>query len=80
MERVVNGSNSNNLTHVFINSLVINGGFFQENIVNKLVSFGTNGVNMFQGMWNGILVQLHINYAPFIMGMHCMDHWCNFVV
>jgi hypothetical protein len=56
MERVVNGSNSKNLICVLINSLVINGGFFQESIINELVSFGTNGVSVFQGMRNGILV------------------------
>jgi hypothetical protein len=53
---VVNGSNSNNLTHVLINSLMINGGFFKESIVNKLVYFGTNGVSVFQGVRNGILI------------------------
>ncbi len=32
VEKVIDSSNSDNLTHVFINSMMINGGFFQENI------------------------------------------------
>jgi len=36
-ERVVDGSNLYNLTDVFINSLVINGGLFQDNIANRLI-------------------------------------------
>jgi hypothetical protein len=47
MERIVDGSNLDNLTWILVHFLQFNGGIFTNNIVNKLVSFGTNGVWLF---------------------------------
>ncbi len=35
---------------------------------------------MFQGVWNEILMQLHKDYTPFIMGVNYMFHRCNFAM
>jgi hypothetical protein len=43
----MDGSNSNNLTMVFMNSLKLSGGILEKHIANRLVSFGANGVNVF---------------------------------
>jgi hypothetical protein len=42
----MHGSNSNNLTRVFMNYLKLCGGILEEHIVNRLVSFGENGINV----------------------------------
>jgi hypothetical protein len=44
----------------------IKGNFFGENIIHQLVSFGAKAI-FFQRMWNGVLMQLHKNYAPFMV-------------
>ncbi len=46
----MDSSNSDSLTKVFMNSLKLCGGILEEHIVNRLVSFGADGINVFQGM------------------------------
>jgi hypothetical protein len=43
----MHNSNSNNLTRVLMNSLKLCGGISKKHIVNRLVSFGANGINVF---------------------------------
>jgi len=50
----VHSSNSNNLTKVFMNYLKLCGGISKKHIVNTLVSFGADGINVFEGTQNGI--------------------------
>jgi len=47
MEKIVDGSNLDNLTWILVHFSQFNGGILTNNIVNKLVSFGTNGVWLF---------------------------------
>jgi hypothetical protein len=46
MKEIVDGSNLNNLTRVFMNSLKVCGGISKEHIINNLVSFGADGINV----------------------------------
>jgi hypothetical protein len=45
-----------------------------------LISFGVDGVNVFQKVCNGVICQMQDNYSPHSEGMHCMAHCTNMVV
>ncbi len=80
LERIVNGGTSNNLTFIIIHSLVVFGAMSETDITNKVVYFGANGVIIFQGLKIGVIVQSVSKHCPFVVGIHYMAHWCNFVV
>jgi len=46
---VLEGSGSNNLTKVIMEALTIGKGMPRDQVASKLMNFGTNDVNMFQG-------------------------------
>jgi hypothetical protein len=46
----MDNSNSDSLTTIFVDSLKLCGGILKEHIANRLVSFGADGINVFQGM------------------------------
>jgi hypothetical protein len=60
--------------------LMINGGVPRDQIAQKLICFGANGVNVFQGTKSGVTKQIKENYAPHSIGVHCMAHRTNLVV
>jgi hypothetical protein len=45
---------NDNLTKVIMEMLTIGGGLSRNQIVQKLICFGANGVNVFQGIKNGV--------------------------
>jgi len=57
LEIIVDGGTSNNLINVIICSLVVFCGMFKIDVYNKLVCFGADGVTVFQGLKNGVIVQ-----------------------
>jgi len=50
LEQVLFCGTANNLTKVIVTSLLQNGGFSDTHLVLKLISFGANGVLVFQGV------------------------------
>jgi hypothetical protein len=54
----MDGSNLDDLTNVFMHSFMNHRGTSKCDIANRLVSFGANGVNVFQGVQNGVILQL----------------------
>jgi hypothetical protein len=42
-----------------------------------LLSFGIDGVNLFQGVKNGVTHEIQDKYAPHLEGIHCMAHHTN---
>jgi hypothetical protein len=44
-----------------------------------MITFGANGVNVFQGLKFGITIQIRESWALFNLGMHCVSHHqpCN---
>jgi uncharacterized protein related to proFAR isomerase len=54
LERLVGGGNVDNLTNLILKSSMVNGGLTMEEINNKLISFGSNGVVMFTCFHNGV--------------------------
>jgi hypothetical protein len=54
LEQVIEGGGLDNLTKVIVGVLRKKGGVFDANVAGKLMSFGVDGVNDFQGVRNGV--------------------------
>ncbi len=80
VKHVLFGSRANNLTLLIMNSLMTQGGLQDENLASKLVCFGANGVNTFQGIKSRITVQIQWEYVPFVTYIYCMAHQTNLVI
>jgi hypothetical protein len=87
LERVEDGTGSNNLIKLITSFLKENGGLSKENgglskedIQAKLLYFGTDGASVFQGNRNGVTTQLVREFAPNLLGSHCCVHRLNLVV
>jgi len=57
-----------------MNSLMTQRGLKEEEFASRLVCFGVNEVNAFQGLRSIIIVQIQHGYIPFVIGVHCMAH------
>jgi hypothetical protein len=42
------------------------------NIITKRISFGADGLNVFQGLHNGVTCQIQDKYSPHLDDIHCM--------
>jgi hypothetical protein len=49
-------------------------GFEGKGACSRLVCFGANRVNTFQGLRSIIIVQIQHGYSPFVISVHCMAH------
>jgi hypothetical protein len=47
---VVDEVTLDNLKKIMVDAMVLYGGLIQEKIASKLITFGANGVNVFQGV------------------------------
>jgi hypothetical protein len=65
LERVIGGNSSNNFTLLILKSLDEYGGMIVEQIVSKVVCFGSNGVLVFIGVHIGVATQLKSKVATF---------------
>jgi hypothetical protein len=61
-------------------ALMIGGGVSKDQIAQKLICFGADGVNVCQGTKSGVTKQIKNNYAPHSIGAHCMAHCTNLEV
>jgi len=61
-------------------TLMNQGGLVKDMIVNKLMTFGVNGVFVFQGVRSWVTKQIFDGWAPHSMGMHCMAHKSNLAI
>jgi hypothetical protein len=71
---VLFGFGINSLTLLIMNFLMIQRGLQKEDLASRLVFFGADGVNTFQGFKYGVIVQIQQQYVPFVIGVHCMVH------
>jgi hypothetical protein len=46
---------------------MIQRGLQKEELASRLVFFGANGVNTFQGLRYGVIVQIQQHYVPFVI-------------
>jgi hypothetical protein len=60
--------------------LTIGGGSPKDQIVQKVICFKVDGVNVFQGTKNGVTKQIHDTYALHSIGVHCMAHCINLAI
>jgi hypothetical protein len=45
-------------------------GLKEKELASRLVYFGVNGVNAFQGLRFIIIIQIQHGYIPFVIGVH----------
>jgi hypothetical protein len=65
LERVVGGGSSNNFTLLSLIYLEECGGMIIEQIANKVVCFGSNGVLVYIGVHTSVATQLKSKVTPF---------------
>ncbi len=80
LERIINGSTFDKLTFVIICYFSNFGGMSKIDIANKVVYFGVDNVTIFQGLKTNVIVQLVNKHCPFVLGIHCVAHQCNFTI
>jgi hypothetical protein len=51
-----------------------------QTIASKLITFGAYMVNVFKSIKIGVIFELKYHNAPFMIGVHCMNHHTNLVV
>jgi hypothetical protein len=67
LEHVVDGSNVTNLTTIITQEILVNGSISNPNFISKkLMSFGPDGVSVFQGI-------AHLCYCPTLIPI-CSIH------
>ena len=71
------GATASIITTVIIGALTADGGVTDADIAQKLLSFGADGVNAFQGLKTGVTSQIKEKFAPFSTGVHCCAHRLN---
>ncbi len=72
VEHIIDGINLDNLTKVLFH-FVDEWRDFHNKIINWLVPFGVDGMSVFQGLRNGVLMQFQQDYAPFCNGNALCD-------
>ena len=77
LEKVVEGSGSDNLTKVIIDALRGAAKMDKLALAKTLLCIGANGVSTFQGPKTGVTLQIQSKYTPFALGVHCMTHRCS---
>jgi hypothetical protein len=79
LDKVFEGSRSDNLTKVIMEALMIVGCLLKDQNAQILICFKADGVNVFHGTINGVTKQIKDNYTPHFIGFHCMAHHTNLV-
>ncbi len=55
-------------------------GLAEVEVPSKLLCFGVNGVNTFQGAQGGVIIQIQDLHVLFLMGIHYTTHKTNLAV
>jgi hypothetical protein len=69
-----------NLTKCVVGFLLQEKNLSHTNIAAKLVAFGSNGVNVFQGVKLSVTKQIQKTCTPFNLGVHCVSHKTKLVM
>jgi hypothetical protein len=56
LQQVVDGATSDNLKHILVDALILYGDLTQKSIASKLITFGVDGVNFFQGVKTSVTI------------------------
>jgi hypothetical protein len=71
---------ANNLTQVLMQTLMHEGGFTKKLIGKRLMTFGADGVSIFQGTRSSFTKTIVDGWVPCSMGVHYMAHRTNLMV
>jgi hypothetical protein len=63
-----------------MNYLFIVGGLTKVKVPSRLLCFGKNGVDNFQGAQGGIIIKIQNLHVRLLMGIHCMAHMTNLAI
>jgi hypothetical protein len=77
---LVQGNGASALKEAIITCISCHGGLSENVVAERMVSFGADGVSVFQGSRTGVTTQLKEHDAPFMIGVHCMVHRTNLAV
>ncbi len=58
LQQVVDGATSNNLKRIFVDAMVLYGDLIEKTMASKLITFGVDGVSVFQGVKTWVTMQL----------------------
>jgi hypothetical protein len=53
------------------------GGLIEVEVLKRLLCFGVDDVDIFQGAWHGITIQIQQCYVPFFIRILWMAHSIN---
>ncbi len=75
LEQMLFSTIINNLMKMIMASLLQYGGLYETNLTSKLISFGADGVSIFQEAKICVITQLKEKHAPFMLRvLHCIAH------
>jgi hypothetical protein len=77
---LVNGGITNNFKKVIVDNVFQYRGLLEFDLVSKLISFGANGILIFQGVKSGVTTQLKEKFSPYTLRVHCVAHWTNLAI
>lgn len=69
-----------NMTKLINETLITKNALNKEKMMRKLVSFGVDGVVMFQDIRINVTIHIQDKYVPHMVSVHCMAHRMNLVI
>ncbi len=66
---MVDGATLDDLKCILVDVMVLYGDLTQESVASKLITFGDDGVSVFQGVITNVIVRLKDQTTPF-------HDWC----
>ena len=80
LQRLAEGNGAEAVTDAILAHMLHHGGLHAAQIARKLVSFGGDGVSVFQRSRLGVTTRLKHQHAPFMIGVHFLAHRTNLAV
>ena len=74
MQKLVGSANADNLTTHVIQLLTSVVGMSTADIASKLHNISCDGAAVLHGKRNGVVTQIALKHAPFVLAIHCFAH------
>jgi hypothetical protein len=78
--RLMEGNNSQAVKEAILTALTWHGGLSEQDITEKVVRFGVDGVSLFQGCRAGVTTLLQKEDNPYMFGVHYFAYRMNLAV
>lgn len=72
MQKFERLANADVIIEMMIRAFHTHGGLSREDIARRWVCVGRDEVSVLQGCKSRVCMQLELNYAPFMVGIHCI--------